>query len=103
MLQREVATRLGILSETYANWEKGKTKPIASQFRPVIEFLGFDPTPPPTTLSERLTAKRRVTGMTFEQAAHLLGWDTGSLTRYLNGTWRMPPERADALEHFLHG
>jgi hypothetical protein len=30
-----------------------------------------------------------------------LGWDEGTLTRYLNGTWRLPSARADELEAFL--
>ena len=34
-------------------------------------------------------------------SALFLGWDTGTLTRYLNGTWRMPPARAARLEAFL--
>ncbi len=92
---------MGIAKETYANWEKGRTVPVASQFRPVVAFLGFDPTPAPATLAERLEAKRRVTGMTFSQVARHLGWDEGTLTRYLNGTCRMPPKRALAIEAFL--
>lgn len=39
--------------------------------------------------------------MTFSQVARHLGWDEGTLTRYLNGTWRMPAARARALEKFL--
>ena len=74
---------------------------MAAQFRPVVAFLGYDPTPAPKTLPERLEAKRRALGITFEQAAKYLGWDTGSLSRYLNGTWRLPPERAVKLEAFL--
>ena len=92
---------MGILPETYLNWEKGHTAPVASQYRPVVTFLGHDPNPAPTTLAERLEAKRRATGMTFRQVAKRLGWDEGTLTRYLNGTWRIPAERADALEEFL--
>lgn len=92
---------MGILRDTYGNWEKDKTTPVASQFRPVMEFLGYDPTPEPTILTERLRAKRRALGATFDQVAKYLGWDPGTLTRYLNGTWRMPPSRTEALEGFL--
>ena len=101
LLKREAANRMGILTETYANWEKDRTLPVAAQFRPVVEFLGFDPSPPPTTLRERLTAKRRALGATFEQVANYLGWDSGTLSRYLNGTWSIPPARAAALDTFL--
>ena len=74
---------------------------MASQFRPVVVFLGYDPTPEPKTLAERLEAKRRELGVTFSEVARHLGWDEGTLTRYLNGTWRMPPARAAALDAFL--
>jgi DNA-binding XRE family transcriptional regulator len=43
LLQREAAERMGIQRDTYVNWEKDKTGPVASQFRPVVAFLGYDP------------------------------------------------------------
>jgi hypothetical protein len=92
---------MGIGTDTYANWENGRTKPVAAQFRPVVQFLGHDPMPAPATLSERLKAKRRLLGVTFAQVARYLKWDPGTLTRYLNGTWRMPSARAAQLEAFL--
>jgi transcriptional regulator with XRE-family HTH domain len=101
LLQREAAEMLGVSTDTVVNWEKDKTRPVASQFRPVVTFLGYDPTPAPSTLAERLKAKRRELGVTFAQVARHLRWDPGTLTRYLNGTWRMPPSRADQLEVFL--
>jgi hypothetical protein len=92
---------MDIGTDTYANWEKGKTEPVASQFRPVLQFLGYDPMPEPKTLIDRLEAKRRVLGVTFEQVARYLRWDPGTLVRYLDGTWRMPRQRAASLEAFL--
>jgi transcriptional regulator with XRE-family HTH domain len=101
LLQREAGERLGVTKETVANWEKDKTKPVPSQFAPVIAFLGYDPCPEPNTLAERVEAKRRELGVTFEQVAGCLGWDPGSLSRYLNGTWGLSPARAGVLERFL--
>jgi transcriptional regulator with XRE-family HTH domain len=101
LLQREAAERMGIQRDTYVNWEKDKTRPVASQFRPVVSFLGYDPTPTPETLSERLEAKRRALGVTFAQVARYLGWNSGTLARYLSGKWRMPLGRAKAFETFL--
>jgi transcriptional regulator with XRE-family HTH domain len=66
-----------------------------------VEFLGYDPTPVPKTLAERLEAKRRELGVTFAQVARYLEWDPGTLNRYLDGTWRMSPARAAELEAFL--
>ena len=76
LLQREAAERLGVSAETVANWESGKTKPVASQFQPVVEFLGYDPTPAPQTLAERMEAKRRALGVTISQVAQVLCADT---------------------------
>jgi transcriptional regulator with XRE-family HTH domain len=67
----------------------------------VVKFLGYDPTPAARTLAERPQAKRRALGVTFSQVARHLGWDDGTLTRYLNGTWRIPAEQMAALERLL--
>jgi DNA-binding XRE family transcriptional regulator len=64
LLQREVAEQMSVNTWTYLNWEKGRTEPVASQFRPIIEFLGYDPTPKPQTLAERVEAKQRRLGAT---------------------------------------
>lgn len=101
LLQREAAERMEIDTWTYLNWEKDKTLPVAARFRPVLTFLGYDPTPAPNTLAERLRASRRTSGVTFSQVAQYLGWDEGSLTRYLSGEWRLSSERAAALERVL--
>jgi transcriptional regulator with XRE-family HTH domain len=101
LLQREAAERMGIQRDTYVNWEKDKTKAVASQFRPVVAFLGYDPSPAAKTLAEQVEAKRRELGVTFEQVAKYLGWDPGSLARYLNRTWALSPTRAEVLERFL--
>jgi transcriptional regulator with XRE-family HTH domain len=78
LLQRGASERMGVSAETVANWENGKTEPVAAQFRPVVAFLGYDPTRAPTTLAGRLEAKRRVLGVTFAQVARYLEWDPGT-------------------------
>jgi transcriptional regulator with XRE-family HTH domain len=101
LLQREAGERMGVSAETVANWEKDRTKPVPSQFGVVILFLGYDPTPAPSSLAERVEAKRRSLGATLDQVAQYLGWDEGSLRRYVKGEWQLSPERAAALERFL--
>lgn len=101
LLQREAGERMGVSAETLANWEKDKTKPIPSQFKPVVAFLDYDPTPTPSTLAGHVEAKRRGLGATLDQVARYLGWDAGSLRQYLNGKWQVSRDRADALEKFL--
>jgi transcriptional regulator with XRE-family HTH domain len=92
---------MGVSTDTVVNWEKDKTEPVAAQFRPVAAFLGYDPTPAPQTLADRLEAKQRTLGASLAQVARHLGWDPGSLRRYLDGTWHISPDRRDALEAFL--
>jgi transcriptional regulator with XRE-family HTH domain len=58
--------------------------------------------PAPETLSERLKAKRRLLGVTLAQVARYLGWDPGTMTRYLNDKWRVPANRSVASETFLN-
>lgn len=58
-------------------------------------------TEPGSHYAERVEAKSREFGATNERVAAYLGWDTGSLTRYLNGTSRLSPVRAGVLEQFL--
>lgn len=101
LLQREAGERMGVTKETVANWEKDRTKPVPSQFKPVVAFLGYDPTPAPTSLAERFEAKRRGLGATLDQVAQYLGWDEGSLRRYLKGEWRLTADRKEALQRFL--
>lgn len=43
-LQREATAQMRIGTEAYANWENDKTRLVASQFRPVANFLGYDRT-----------------------------------------------------------
>ncbi len=69
---------------TYIGWEKGHTKPYAPSYPAIIAFLGYDPLPQPTSLKERVQRKRQRLGVTFSRAAQYLGWDEGSLSRYLN-------------------
>jgi transcriptional regulator with XRE-family HTH domain len=101
LLQREAAKRLGIDHFTYINWEKGHTHPYATSYPAIIAFLGYDPSDPATALADRVRAKRRQLGVTFSQVAQYLGWDEGSLTRYLNGDWPFPRPRRAQLEALL--
>jgi DNA-binding XRE family transcriptional regulator len=93
LLQREAAERLGVSTDTVVNWEKDNTKPVAAHFRPVVAFLGYDPTPASQTLADRVEAKQRSLGASLAQVARHLGWDPGSLRRYLDGTWNLSPDR----------
>lgn len=75
LMQKEVAEQLGVNSWTILNWEKGRTEPPIADVPVIIEFLGYYPFPPPTTLPQHLLAKRREMGWTIKEAARAVGVD----------------------------
>jgi transcriptional regulator with XRE-family HTH domain len=77
-MQREVSERLRVSVNTVLNWETGKTEPLVEFMPAIIPFLGYDPFPEPTTLSERMLAKRRLMGWSIKEAAQRLGVDDGT-------------------------
>jgi DNA-binding XRE family transcriptional regulator len=62
LLQREAATQMGISRKTCTSWEKDKTTPMAANFRMVVVFLGYDPTPKPKPVADRMYAPARRPG-----------------------------------------
>jgi DNA-binding XRE family transcriptional regulator len=72
LLQKDVATLIGVSTFTIANWEKGKNVPAVFNGKEVIKFLGFMPLPT-STLPERFYALRFKNGWTQEVAAAHFG------------------------------
>lgn len=71
--------RVGVSTATVVNWEKERSQPVAAQFPPVIAFLGYDPTPQPQTLADRLEAKQRRLGTSLAQVAKSPDTSVGTL------------------------
>jgi transcriptional regulator with XRE-family HTH domain len=71
--QKEAAERLGVTERTVLHWEKGRIWPPVKSMPAVIRFLGYNPFQAPTTIPERLKAKRRELGWTQKTAARKLG------------------------------
>ena len=61
--------QIGVSAETIATWEKGNSKPVAAQLKPLLAFLGY------AHPAERAEAKQRVQGVSLAQIARQLGWD----------------------------
>jgi transcriptional regulator with XRE-family HTH domain len=83
--QREVARKTGVRRESVQQWELGYFQPRVSCLPNVIEFLGYDPRPEPTTWPEWLVWYRESRGLSQEVMAEQLGvaprtlglWETG--------------------------
>lgn len=61
-----------------------KRCPRYSSGRP-IRFLGYDPSPAPTTFAEAMEAQRRRLGWTYHLVANFVGVDHHTLLRWIKG------------------
>lgn len=68
----------------------------------IIRFLGYNPTPPPSSLPERLAAARRELGFTQREMAEQLGVDPGTLRDWEAGQ-HQPTEKSLNLIGRLFG
>ena len=87
MRQKAVAERLGLDECTVGNWEKDRTYPAVRYLPRLIEYLGYDPFPPPQSLGERLWAKRWASELSRKRLVALIGIDDGTIQRYEHGLW----------------
>ena len=84
-MQKEVAKLLGANTWTILNWEKGRTEPPIASVPVIVQFLGYDPFPQPTTLPEKLLAKRREMGWPIKEAAKAVGVDPSTWGNWERG------------------
>ena len=101
LLQKDVAIELGASETAVHNWETAKALPAIRSMARIIRFLGYDPSPAPRSLSERLVASRRRFGFSRRRLARHLGIDEATLWRWEEGTGRPSPRLLERLEAFL--
>ncbi len=85
LLQREAGQRIGVSAATIWLWEHGRVFPEVKYLPAIIAFLGYNPSPEPATLSERLVWFRQSKGWTQKQFAKVLGVDPTTLARWERG------------------
>ncbi|MBL8300854.1 MAG: helix-turn-helix domain-containing protein [Rhodanobacteraceae bacterium] len=91
LTQKEAAKLLQVGAETVLHWEKDQTTPPDASWPTILQFLGYDPHPEPTSLPERLKAVRRQNGWSIKRAARFLGVDEGTWAGWESG--RAPRRR----------
>jgi transcriptional regulator with XRE-family HTH domain len=70
----------------------------------LIAFLGYDPSPEPHTLGERIKAKRRRDGLTLREVAAHLEVDLGTVMAWEKDEVRKPyPRYVRMFEKFVEG
>jgi transcriptional regulator with XRE-family HTH domain len=79
--------------QTVANWEKGRSEPEPRHYPAILSFLGYDPSPEPKTLGERVRAARRREGISQRELAEKLGLDQSTIWAWETGEIRKPHAR----------
>ncbi|MBL8311197.1 MAG: YifB family Mg chelatase-like AAA ATPase [Burkholderiales bacterium] len=88
--QIDVAERIGVAEWTIINWERGTTTKVPDRyFAKVIEFLGYNPEPEPSTWGARLKWKRRLLGLTATAFGKMIGVSVDTIQAWERG--QMPP------------
>lgn len=101
LLQRDVAGQIGVDLKTLCNWERQRTEPEIRFLPAIFQFLGGDPRPRPSTLSERIWAARTALGLTQEVLARRLGVDPGTVGRWEAGRGKPRKTTLEALARVL--
>jgi DNA-binding XRE family transcriptional regulator len=82
-----------------------RQKDVARRFLPaVIRFLGYDPTPAPVSLPDRIRAARRRQGISQRELARRLGLDPATVWAWEAGAVVRPFPRIVAMfEEYVEG
>jgi site-specific DNA recombinase len=101
LIQKQVAQRLGAAQASIWTWEANESQPGVAYMPTIIQFLGYNPLPPATSLAERLVRGRTSLGLTQKESAKRIGVDPTTLARWERGE-REPTGRFTArAERFL--
>ncbi len=101
LFQKDVALRLSVNDWTICNWENSKTTPAVRYLPRIIEFLGYDPFPPPQCFREEIAAARRRLGISRKRLAKKLCMDEATLARFERGRSEAKGEHLTALSAFI--
>jgi transcriptional regulator with XRE-family HTH domain len=100
--QKDVARELGVNFKTYENWEQGKYEPEIRFLPAVIRFLGYDPSPAPVSLPDRIRAARRRQGISQRELARRLGLDPVTVWAWEAGrVQRLYPRLTRLFEEYV--
>jgi len=70
---------------TLFNWERNKARPQIHYHPRILKFLGYNPSPLPESLRERLLRERKTLGLTQKAFAKRMGVDPTTLARWEKG------------------
>ncbi len=97
----EAANQIGCSTSSLTNWEVRGCGVSIRKMPAVLAFLGYDPNPPPRTLSELLRALRRQRGITAAELAREIGVSEATVTSWETGSTKPTGRGAPKLWSFL--
>jgi len=86
---------------TIINWEGNATVPEVRYMPAIIQFLGHNPLPTPSSLPERLATARRVLGLSQRKMAAKLGVDPATLMGWEAGRHQPTGKSLDLIGKVL--
>lgn len=92
---------MGVSPQTYMGWESNRFAPLMKHWPGIIAFLGYEPNPPPSSLGEKITARRRALGLSCKRAARMLGVNEHALTKWERDETRPTGKSYEAVTKFL--
>ena len=101
MFQKDVAKQLGTDQWTLINWEKNRTEPSLAALPAIYAFIGYDPTPEPQTIAERIKARRRALGWSMEKTAEALRVDPTAVGKWEAGGTILYREHRKRVADFI--
>jgi transcriptional regulator with XRE-family HTH domain len=91
-LQKDVALRIGIDTDTLCRWERNESSPQIRNLPKIVKFLGYDHSPAPKNLADALLAVRKAHGWSRREAAKIIGLNESTLAKIERGKSRRPAQ-----------
>jgi transcriptional regulator with XRE-family HTH domain len=101
LLQKRVADQIGVHESTISLWEGNATVPEVRYMPAIVQFLGYNPLPPASSLPQRLVIARRVLGLTQRKMAEKLGVDPSTLRDWEAGLHQPTEKRLNLIARVL--
>lgn len=102
LLQKDVATYIGVTEETIMRWEIGSAEPQIQFVPKVIQFLGYNPYPNETeTFGGRLKFYRMLHGLSHKKMGKLVGVDAATVSTWETNKFKPNSENLETINVFL--
>jgi transcriptional regulator with XRE-family HTH domain len=101
MLQREVASQIGVNKDSIYNWETNRTAPEVCLIPHIIDFLGYAPYDPTWSFGQRLRAIRSTLGLSQEQLARRAGLDESTIASWEREKHKRCRRKLTAVREFF--